>query len=79
MARYSQITVGQLETYLSLIKDKNINVCVGFGENTRPLCFLINCSGKLLLHPGVYQGDQSDNIREVLSLNITKEHGNKNQ
>ena len=77
MARNKQLTVGELEHYLSLIKNKDIKVCVGVGEGEYPLCFLLNSRGDLLLHTSVYQQKQDDNLNEVLSLNIiTKNNGN---
>ena len=63
------ISVGKLETFLSLIKDKNTMVLVGYGEHYLPLKFLTNLNGNLLLHPDVYDGNQEDNLSEVLSLN----------
>jgi hypothetical protein len=77
MARNKQLTVGELEHYLSLIKNKDIKVCVGVGEGEYPLCFLLNNRGDLLLHTSLYQQKQDDNLNEVLSLNIiTKNNGN---
>jgi hypothetical protein len=77
MARNKQLTVGELEHYLSLIKNKDIKVCVGVGEGEYPLCFLLNSRGDLLLHTSLYQQEQDDNLNEVLSLNIiTKNNGN---
>jgi hypothetical protein len=70
MARNKQLTVGELEHYLSLIKNKDIKVCVGVGEGEYPLCFLLNSRGDLLLHTSLYQQEQDDNLNEVLSLNI---------
>ena len=73
MARNKQLTVGELEHYLSLIKDKGTKVRVGVGEGEYPLCFLVNSSGDLLLHTALYQQKQDDNLNEVLSLNISVE------
>ena len=73
MTRNKQITVGELEHYLSLIKNKGIKVCVGVGECEYPLYFLLNSHGDLLLHTSLYQQKQDDNLNEVLSLNINAE------
>lgn len=73
MARNKQLTVGELECYLSLIKNKDIKVCVGVGEGEYPLCFLLNSHGDLVLHTSLYQQKQDNNLNEVLSLNISKE------
>lgn len=73
MARNKQLTVGELEHYLSLIKNKDIKVRVGFGEYECPLCFLVNSSGDLLLHTALYEQTQDNNLNEILSLNINKE------
>lgn len=71
--RNKQLTVGELEHYLSLIKNKDIKVCVGVGEYECPLCFLLNSCGNLLLHTSLYQQKQDNNLNEVLSLNINIE------
>lgn len=63
------ITVGQLEMYLSNIKDKDTIVQVGFGESAHDANFLINNNGKLALYSVVYMASQEDNIINVLSLN----------
>ena len=63
------ITVGQLEMYLSNIKDKDTIVQVGFGESAHDVNFLINNNGKLALYSVVYMASQEDNIINVLSLN----------
>lgn len=63
------ITVGQLEMYLSNIKDKDTIVQVGFGESAHDVNFLINNNGKLALYSIVYMASQEDNIINVLSLN----------
>ena len=73
MARFKQFTVGELEGFLALIKNKDTKVNVGFGDSSYPLYFLINDNGSLLLHPNVYGGDQYHNLQEVLSLNIEKD------
>lgn len=72
MARNKQLNVGELEHYLSLIKNKDTKVCVGVGECEYPLCFLLNSHGDLVLHTSLYQQNQDDNLNEVLSLNINK-------
>lgn len=73
MARNKQLTVGELELYLSLIKNKDIKVCVGVGEGKYPLCFLLNNRGDLVLHTDVYEQNQDENLNEILSLNINTE------
>ena len=73
MARNKQLTVGELELYLSLIKNKDIKVCVGVGECKYPLCFLLNSRGDLVLHTDVYEQKQDENLNEILSLNINTE------
>lgn len=71
MPRFKQFTVRELEGFLALIKDKDTKVSIGVGEDSYPLCFLINDNGGLLLHTNVYGGDQYKNLQEVLSLNIS--------
>ena len=73
MARNKQLTVGELEHYLSLIKNKDTKVRVGIGEHECPLCFLVNSCGDLLLHTALYEQTQDINLNEVLSLNINTE------
>lgn len=64
------ITVGQLEMYLSNIRNKDTIIQVGFGEQHQNCNFLLNINGNLVLYHDVYMQEQNSNFDEVLSLNI---------
>ena len=67
-----QLTAGRLKEYLACIPD-DVKVRVGFGDDSAPAHYLMNCAGELVLHPDCYMlNAEENNIRTILSFNTKK-------
>lgn len=63
-----QLTVATLKEYLSMIPD-DVKICIGIGDARAEAHYLINDSGKLVIHPDCYMQNASEvNIKTIISF-----------